>query len=748
MESISTCYYGTKRWDVKKLKITIDKVDKIYSIIIYINIVLLNILIGSTHEEPRTILETIIILEALIYIIINKFKKTKNILIKGKIDIAVLAMAVTTAIPLILKTYCSLSDTIDTCIEYLTIYSMYIMVRNVITTAKRKNILINTILVSSTAIIIFGIDRLNFNIFQKFYDFAKLPQIKDWRMTSTIGYSNAVFTYISALMLIALGKYLQKDNSKIAGLYAIYIQLAMYAFYYSNSRAGMVIFAIIFILYLACVKSANKILQSILIILVTYAQVVIFDRIKTSNYTVIMIWTEIFISLVIAYVLGLICLKINKKINIKTSKKTIIIILAILICSSCIYILIAKKFSTPLKMNSEYDSRTIYTLKAEKEYNFKIEYTFESTEPINIKFMQIDNKRNKQILYETTSNKCGENIVTEFSIKTGDVDYAMLEFYTSKDRKLIFNKIYINGKEEVVNYKYLPNDLMRLIQTFNFKNISISERLSMYRSGLKLFALHPIVGNGAKTYGNMYSKVREYAYQTKEVHNFYLDIMMDYGIIGIIVFLAIIVITIYNFFKMSDKNNILNKSIFIAWMLIAIHTAVDFDLAYLVTIVNFYLIIALICEEDKNIKYSCRITENIISMIITVALLLNFTRIYGEMLYKKQKYDEALKYIPYFKKNTFQYIMENSEEINGKYNNIDGIIYYLSKEKNDNQFFLIKQLYKESIKLIKNGNVEDGKKGIQKINSMIENDEILVVHDVVLKDEWKVFENKLEKEKI
>ena len=31
---------------------------------------------------------------------------------------------------------------------------------------------------------------------------------------------------------------------------------------------------------------------------------------------------------------------------------------------------------------------------------------------------------------------------------------------------------------------------------------------------------------------------------------------------------------------------------------------------------------------------------------------------------------------------------------------------------------------------------------------MIENDEILVVHDVVLKDEWKVFENKLEKEKI
>lgn len=726
----------------------LDKINKIYSIIIYINIVLLNILIGSTHEEPRTILETIIILEALIYIIINKIKENKNILIKGKIDIAILAMTMITAIPLILKTYCSLSDTIDTCVEYLTIYSMYIMVRNIITTDKKKNILIDTILVASTIIVIFGIDRLNFNIFQKFYDFAKLPQIKDWRMTSTIGYSNAVFTYIASLIIIALGKYLKKDNSKIAGVYAIYIQLAMYAFYYSNSRAGMVMFAVIFIIYLVCLKDTKKIFQSILILLATYIQVVLFDRIKNINYTEILLLIEILVSLVTAYIFSLICLKINKKININTSTKTIIIILTTLIGSSCIYILIAQKFSTPLKMSSEYDSRTIYTLKTETEYNIKVEYTFESAEPINIKLVQIDNKRNKQVLYETTLDKCGEDIITEFQIKTGDVDYAMLEFYTSKDSKLIFKKIYINGKEEIVNYKYLPNDLMRLIQTFNMKNISISERLSMYRSGLKLFTLHPIVGNGAKTYGNMYSKVREYAYQTEEVHNFYLDILMDYGIIGIIAFLSIIGITIYNFLKRSSKDSILNKSIFMAWMLMTIHISVDFDLAYLVTIINFYLLIAMICEEDKRVSRNCEIIESVVSLIITVAVLLNFTRIYGEMLYKKQKYDEALKYIPYFKKNTFQYIMENSEEINGKYNNIDGIIYYLSKEKNDNQFFLIKQLYKESIQLIKNGNVEDGKKGIQKINSMIENDEILVVHDVVLKDEWKMFENKLEKEKI
>lgn len=131
-----------------------NKLDKIYCIIICINVILLNIFIGDTHNEPRTILETSIIIEALIYVIISKIQKKKKILIKGKIDIAVLAMSIITIIPLILRTYCSLNDTINSFFQYLTIYSMYIIMRNVVTTPKRKNIFINTTLIASTLIII------------------------------------------------------------------------------------------------------------------------------------------------------------------------------------------------------------------------------------------------------------------------------------------------------------------------------------------------------------------------------------------------------------------------------------------------------------------------------------------------------------------------------------------------------------------------------------------------------------------
>lgn len=726
----------------------INKVNKIYSIIIYINIILLNIFVGNIHEEALTILETIILLEILIYVIILKINGRKNILIKGKIDIAVLGMTIITAMPLILKTYCSLSDTIDACIEYLTIYSMYILVRNVMTTTKRKNLFINITLLSSIIIIIFGIDMLNFNIFNKVYQIIKIKKIEAWGMPSTLGYTNAVFIYIVSLMLIALGKYLQKENNnKVAGIYAIYIQLAMYAFYYCNSRAGMVIFAIIFITYLMSLKDMNKLIQSILIILFTYVQVVVFDKIKAINYTVIMFGIKMLITLLMAYIFGLICLKLEKKVNIKTSRKMKAISIFALIGTAFAYILVAQCFSQPLKMTSKYNNVTLYRLKSETEYNIKINYTYEDVKPITIKLIQLDNKRNQENLYETTIDEKGENITAEFKIKTGDVDYAMIEFLIPDGSNLIFNKVYINGKEEVLNYKYLPNGIMRLFQTFNMKNISISERLSMYRSGLKLFAEHPIVGSGANTYANMYSKVREYSYTTKEVHSHYLDILMNYGIIGFIVFLLIIGITIYDYIKRSDKENILKKSMFLGWMLIVIHTTIDFDLSYLVTITNFYMLIALICEEDNEIKYDCTYVEYSFILLTTIIILFNTIRIYGENLYRKNKYEEALKYIPYFKKNTFQYVMEKSYEINGKYENVDGIIYYLSNEKNDNQFFLIKILYKESIQLIKTGYLEDGKKGIEKINSMIKNDEILVAHDITSKGEWKIFKNKIEKEK-
>ena len=50
--------------------------NKIFFIALNIIIVLLNLFVGSSHTEPRIILETIILIIGIIFIIIKKYKES------------------------------------------------------------------------------------------------------------------------------------------------------------------------------------------------------------------------------------------------------------------------------------------------------------------------------------------------------------------------------------------------------------------------------------------------------------------------------------------------------------------------------------------------------------------------------------------------------------------------------------------------------------------------------------------------
>lgn len=58
-------------------------INKIYLTLLCIIIPMLNLFIGSNHQEPKTILETTILLIGISFII-KTTQKEKNIIIKGK----------------------------------------------------------------------------------------------------------------------------------------------------------------------------------------------------------------------------------------------------------------------------------------------------------------------------------------------------------------------------------------------------------------------------------------------------------------------------------------------------------------------------------------------------------------------------------------------------------------------------------------------------------------------------------------
>ena len=105
-----------------------NKTDKFGFVSILVTIVMANIFIGSNIKEPIWIMQFFMSIVSIIYIVIKKVQKEKNVIIKSKIDICVLVFMISTMIPLIAKTYVSLNGTINFILKYWSVYGIYIII--------------------------------------------------------------------------------------------------------------------------------------------------------------------------------------------------------------------------------------------------------------------------------------------------------------------------------------------------------------------------------------------------------------------------------------------------------------------------------------------------------------------------------------------------------------------------------------------------------------------------------------------
>ncbi len=102
----------------------------------------------------------------IIYAIIRIVKKEPIKIIQNKLDIAILILIISTTIPLIFNTYVSLSETLQVILQYIYIYMLYILSREM--AKEHKNFfktITNLLLILTTVIIIIGIDGISSNYF-------------------------------------------------------------------------------------------------------------------------------------------------------------------------------------------------------------------------------------------------------------------------------------------------------------------------------------------------------------------------------------------------------------------------------------------------------------------------------------------------------------------------------------------------------------------------------------------------------
>ncbi len=560
----------------EKDKIKSEKlIEKTGFIIILLTIVLLNIFIGSNIKQPIWIIQMMVSVFTMIYLIISKINNKKNIIIKGKIDIAVLIFAISTILPYIFRTYATLDGTINFILKYWAVYGLYILIRNITDTNKKREILINTIIISSIIPIIFGIDKLTLNISEPVLEFINSIKIEDTRMISTFGYANTFAMYLVITTSLAIAKLSNTDKKKIKISYAIYILIASITIALTQSKLTLALVALTIFIFI--VKGIKE-----------------------------------------------------KKISKKWIISGIIFVIVFFI-----YFFIAIQIDKPLKITEEDKNCVIRNIEPSTRYKFELDINSKSSKEYNtyeIAIVEVTRYFSEKYLDRIEFGKF-EGTKT-LNIETSEfVDHIEIRIKNKLKQEITINDLKINGKKYILEYKIIPEELVRMFTTFNFKNSSVWQRGDYWRDGIKILKNNWIIGQGGNTWRVSYGQVQDYLYYAKEGHCYILEIWMSFGILGTLSYIFIIAITIQNGIqqlKESKQNkkgyrNIL--AMFVGILLLIIHSTMDFDMSYLIMEMIFFALMALINSRDRKIENSKGIVDIcviVIFIIITIGNILGF----------------------------------------------------------------------------------------------------------------------------
>ena len=414
----------------KNLKKIMKYINRIFLVII---IILSTFLVGTPIlKENVYIVYTVESIYAIIYFSVKIIQKEKITL--DIIDITIIALTLSTLIPLLASTYVTLTGTMYSILKYFIILIIYIIIKTEYKQdEKYRYILKNTLIISILILCIFGLDEITFNSLKQIKKLINYQNIQydETRVTSLFSYPNAMAVVAGVGIFLCLDEILENKKIKFKICYSLVAIVMLATLILTYSRLVYIFFTIFIIIYFCILGKKSGIIK-----------------------------------------------KINKSLIIK-----ILIFFIILIA----YLVIGLNIPDKIKVNKKYQ-KIFYEIEPNKEYSFvfDVKSTSEDDKNFIIKITQknkyFDDIIDNEIKFGTFDGKKEINVVTA---KDAAVIYMNIE---SKDKKseITINKAQINNNELVLKYKILPTKLIQKIQSISLNNKSAWERLVFIKDGMKI----------------------------------------------------------------------------------------------------------------------------------------------------------------------------------------------------------------------------------------------------------------------
>lgn len=173
----------------------------------------------------------------------------------------------------------------------------------------------------------------------------------------------------------------------------------------------------------------------------------------------------------------------------------------------------------------------------------------------------------------------------------------------------------------------LPGNIIMRFKTLGLQDRNIMLRLTYFSDALKLISSNWLLGLGGGGWYSLYQSVQDMFYVARTVHNHYLQVFVEAGILGFISFLAIILISLINmvyalFKQKDDTERIMLSGIFCGFLALAIHSSFDFNLSYVSMALLLWTLVAgsAVCLPEKSMRNARANRQTILSRSNAVKL--------------------------------------------------------------------------------------------------------------------------------
>jgi len=575
-------------------------------------------------------------------------------------------------------------------LRYFDYLFIYFIVSRTVKDNKKIFILLNALVLSSFVVAVVGlgssVNLIHYN--------------GSWvggRINSTFQYPNTTASFLMAFFLVNLALISYTDNKYLKAIYGMTAYTQFYAYVFTLSRGAWLMLpflGIILMLLMPRGKRIEPFTYFVGVVIASALPIVKFNSAVASGAALNLIkWylIGVFASLIVTYAISFIVSVVNK-INVKVG----IAIAAVI----GIFVLVAGYivFTTQVPLTLKHD--------VEESDSIKSVTRFVSAEPDRVYVLKYDvvakNPSKKDWAYGIIINSRNENDqstkITEFYDKDNFIGEKTIEFSTLKDTKRLaitfvnnfqntsvtFTKAQIYPKNApyeaqniMLKYKYLPEDIASRVQDISLSTQSSSQRMQFYKDGLKIFKDYPILGAGGGAWASLYFKYQSYLYWTTQTHNYFMQVLLDTGIIGAIAIIFLLVSlfrSMHRVYKgyMEDKDRTLIAAIITSIISLYAHAAMDFDLSLSAVSIALWALIGVINSLDilkvkvKNKKIYLNYLAIAVALVVmfmstsmSVALSYavkgdNFLR-QQNLILAGQNYEKAVSYDPWNAKYRMTY---------------------------------------------------------------------------------------------